>query len=66
MPVLGGIEATQIIQKHKVDKINKDLEIIAVTAFPSESIKQKCMNVGFNDFMVKPFTIDHFIDLIKK
>ena len=65
MPVLGGIEATQIIQRYKMDQVSPEMEIVAVTAFPSESIKQECLNVGFRDFIVKPFTLEHFIELIK-
>ena len=42
MPILDGIEATkQIVQFKEEFKITKELTIVAVTAFPSESEKEK-------------------------
>ena len=67
MPVLGGIEAAQEIQElQRNHEVHPDLQIVAVTAFPSKTEKQKCSNVGIKQFIVKPFTITHFIDLISK
>jgi signal transduction histidine kinase len=66
MPILGGIEAVQKIKKLKSDNINPKMKIVAVTAFPSKSEKQKWGKAGFSKFIVKPFTIDHFISLIRK
>ena len=65
MPVLGGIEASQSICELKMQgKINEDLKIVAVTAFPSKTEKQKWFSVGISEFIVKPFTINHFTRLI--
>ena len=65
MPVLGGIEASQSIYELKMQgKINEDLKIVAVTAFPSKTEKQKWFSVGISEFIVKPFTINHFTRLI--
>jgi CheY-like chemotaxis protein len=65
MPVLGGIEASKIIMKQKMECVNPNLKIVAVTAFPSKTEKLKCEQVGISKFIVKPFTIDDFIELIK-
>jgi signal transduction histidine kinase/CheY-like chemotaxis protein len=65
MPVLGGIEASEIIMKQKKECVNPNLKIVAVTAFPSKTEKLKCEQVGISKFIVKPFTIDDFIELIK-
>lgn len=65
MPVLGGIEAAKkirILQRKR--EISRDLTIVAVTAFPSESEKDKCFSVGMKQFFVKPFTITNFLKLI--
>ncbi len=50
MPVLGGIEATMIIRK----EIDRDIPIIALTAFVSDLDEKKCMEAGMNDFIAKP------------
>jgi len=49
MPVMGGVEATQIIRK----EISKDLPIIAVTAV-SDFTLEKSLEVGMNGHISKP------------
>lgn len=42
MPVLGGIEASKIILEDKQQHhISQDTKIVAVTAFPSASLKEE-------------------------
>lgn len=66
MPVLGGVESSKAIMELKNrGLINQDLKIVAVTAFPSKTEKDKCASVGISEFIVKPFTITHFINLIR-
>lgn len=65
MPVLGGIEAAYRLSKLKKNhEIPQSIKIVAVTAFPSQSEKEKCYTVGMSQFFVKPFTIANFIKLI--
>lgn len=41
MPVLGGIEASCKLSKLKKErKLSSNMKIVAVTAFPSESVKE--------------------------
>ena len=66
MPILGGVEASRnIMEQKKKGTINEGMKIVAVTAFPSKTEKNKCASVGIWEFIVKPFTITHFINLIK-
>ena len=51
MPVMGGIEATQIIRNEL--KIN--IPIIALTANAIQGESEKCLLAGMNDFVSKPF-----------
>jgi response regulator RpfG family c-di-GMP phosphodiesterase len=62
MPVMDGIEATQIIRK----EISKDVPIIALTANAVTGEKQKCIAAGMNDFLVKPFEEEELIQVIAK
>ena len=65
MPILGGIEASyQLSQLKKHHEISQNTKIVAVTAFPAESEKEKWYNAGMSQFFVKPFTISNFIELI--
>jgi signal transduction histidine kinase/CheY-like chemotaxis protein len=65
MPVMDGIEALKIIRK-----INKNIPIIAVTAYAHETDKFEILKNDFNDYIVKPLkpqnlleTINNFIKL---
>ncbi|NJM78813.1 MAG: response regulator [Flavobacterium sp.] len=61
MPIMNGYEATQIIRK-----INEEVVIIALTAGVITGEKEKCLDMGMNDFILKPIDKEYFeITLIK-
>ncbi|TXD67212.1 response regulator [Polaribacter glomeratus] len=62
MPVLNGYEASEIIRQ----KLKLDIPIIALTASDIEEEKQKCFEVGMNDYLFKPFNREQFIEIICK
>jgi len=49
MPVLNGYESFEEIRK-----IQKDLPIIALTAYAEDNDKQRVMEAGFDDYLAKP------------
>ena len=61
MPEMDGLEATRIIRS-----FNKDIPIIATTAYALSSDADKCLKAGCNDYIVKPVLIDHLLVLIQK
>lgn len=54
MPVMGGIEATQIIRSKNEDYY-KNLPIIALTASMLNSELNEIASSGMNDYILKPF-----------
>lgn len=56
MPVMDGLESTRRIRAMHT-KINQPA-IIAMTANSSTEDKEKCIQVGMDDFISKPITID--------
>ena len=54
MPVMGGLEATQIIRR----EISKDLPVIALTAAVLDEDRLKCVEAGLTDFISKPLNVD--------
>ena len=49
MPIMDGFEATQEIRK--LDNIDqKDLKIVALTANANKSFRDRCFEIGMNDF----------------
>jgi len=51
MPELDGIEATKSIRL-----FNKEIPIIAITAYVTEQNKNRCSDAGMNSFLAKPVT----------
>ncbi|MCR8924183.1 response regulator [Dasania sp. GY-MA-18] len=49
MPVMDGITATRWIRRR-----NHFMPIVAVTANSDSSVRTRCVEVGMNDFLVKP------------
>lgn len=54
MPVMNGYEATTIIRK----ELNIDIPIIAMTANTMAGEKEKCLQLGMNDYITKPLDAD--------
>ncbi len=64
MPKFDGYQTTRKIRNSK--KYYKDIPIIAITASVMESDKAKCLAVGMNDYLSKPFKQDELEKIIKK
>jgi len=63
MPVMDGYEAVKLIRS---DEVNNDLPIIAMTANAFKSDIQKCLAVGMNSHIAKPFDLDDLHLMLKK
>jgi CheY-like chemotaxis protein len=65
MPVMNGYEATEFVREN-MQEPKKSIPIIAVSADVTKDIKEKCLKVGMNDYISKPYTQQELIQLIKK
>jgi CheY-like chemotaxis protein len=63
MPVLDGYEATRRI---RTDLGLADLPIIALTAGALSSERQRAVEVGMNDFIIKPFDAPALIAVVER
>jgi CheY-like chemotaxis protein len=61
MPLMNGYDATQ-----KIRSFNKDIIIIAQTAYALLGDREKALDAGCNDYISKPISQAFLIDLIKK
>ena len=61
MPVMDGFEA---IEKIRDDEKLKDIPVIAITAKAMDQDKQKCYEVGANDFLTKPLNLNTFVGVV--
>src|SRR5262245_48789426 len=53
MPVMDGFEATARIRKRTDSK--RQIPIVAVTASGTQGEREKCLQAGMDDFLLKPF-----------
>ena len=58
---MDGYEAT-----HQIRQFNKELIIIAQTAFAQEGAREMAIEVGCNDYISKPINKDELLALIQK
>ncbi|MBF0118968.1 MAG: response regulator [Desulfobacterales bacterium] len=61
MPVLDGIEATKNIRLY-----NKNVPIIAITAFTISEERDASFVAGVNDYIIKPFSLEELTNVIEK
>ena len=59
MPVMDGLEATRLIRRHEE---LQGLLVYAVSGHVSSSMRNECLNIGFTNFITKPFDPDMLID----
>ncbi|PUE52120.1 PAS domain-containing hybrid sensor histidine kinase/response regulator [Limnohabitans parvus] len=63
MPVLGGLEATQIIRQNSA---HQDLPIVALTAGGFNEDRERFFAAGVNDYLMKPFEYKDLIAALER
>lgn len=61
MPEMNGLDATRIIKE-----VSHDTPVIALSAYAFEDNIREAKLAGFDEFMAKPFRVEHLIDVITK
>lgn len=61
LPVMNGYDAT-----HQIRQFNKDIVIIAQTAFGLQGDREKAIQAGCNDYISKPIKVDQLLSLMQK
>lgn len=59
MPVMDGYQATRRIRE--LEKSEKRIKIVAMTAYAMEGDKEKCIEAGMDDYLTKPMDFDEVI-----
>lgn len=66
LPGRSGIELTEAIRSGQEKIENQNQYIIAVTAYAMNEDRQKCLNVGMNDYIRKPVEISGLKEALKR
>lgn len=64
MPVMDGLEATQEIRLFE-ESTNFHTPIIGLTANTFDADREKCLAIGMDEFMSKPFDVEVFLAILK-
>ncbi len=65
MPVMDGFEATKVI-RNKLPVAKSKVPIIALTANAIKGDNEKCLAVGMDDYLSKPFLPDELYEILCK
>lgn len=64
MPKMNGYDAVEALRKGQ--GINAKTPVIALTANAERTEIKKCLKLGMNDFVSKPFVVEHLLEAIKR
>jgi CheY-like chemotaxis protein len=66
MPVMDGLEATGIIRDPRSAVLNHQLPILAMTAHALQSDRERCLEAGMNDYVIKSLSPQSLADAMDK
>lgn len=66
MPGLDGYETTTIIRRQELAEAEQHQVIVAMTANVMDDERQRCVEVGMDDYISKPITLDSLQDLLER
>ncbi|MBI3523759.1 MAG: response regulator [Betaproteobacteria bacterium] len=66
MPVMGGLQATQLIRQWESETQQPHQPIVALTAGAFEDDRQRCIACGMDDFLTKPISMKDLAAMLAK
>ena len=64
MPVMDGLETTRNIRLYE-NSLNRHNIIIGLTANTLDSDRQRCIDAGMDEYLVKPFDVSEFMRILE-
>lgn len=65
MPKMDGLQLTKLIRNDENDK-KSAIPVIGYTGNVSEEERQKCLSMGMNDLLAKPFTENDLVEVLTR
>ena len=65
MPGMDGLEATRAIRAGKAGSWNREVPIVAMTAYSTADDEEACYEAGMTGYLAKPLGLQGFTDAIR-
>jgi signal transduction histidine kinase/ActR/RegA family two-component response regulator len=66
MPVMDGVEATRAIRNGEAGEGNKDMPVIALTAYAMAGDKETFLQAGMDGYLSKPVDMDDLLEVLNQ
>jgi len=66
MPVMDGIQTTSHIRNGEVPTVDRNIPIIAFTAFANSIERERFQQCGMSDFITKPLEMSRLVNLVQQ
>lgn len=65
MPEMNGLEATRAIRSGEAGEANRDVPVVAMTAYAEAEDEQRCYEAGMTGYLSKPLRIGTFLRTVQ-
>lgn len=65
MPIMGGLQATQVIRQGERERNRKRTPIIAISGTTIAQPHKTCLDAGMDGFISKPLVLGEIFDVLK-
>jgi two-component system sensor histidine kinase/response regulator len=66
MPEMDGLESTRAIRKFEEEKNMLKVPIVAMTGQAMDGDREKCLETGMDDYIIKPINKEIVLEVIQK
>lgn len=66
LPGMNGYEITEAVRKMEQEReVEHPIPIVAITANTLDNDREKCFEVGMNEYLSKPFTAEQLVEKVR-
>jgi CheY-like chemotaxis protein len=66
MPDMDGLQVIQAVRQYCQEMKKDPIPEIVLTAYNDEQVKQSAIRLGVREFLLKPFKIDEFLEILER